>query len=84
MTTPKTYLCAALSTGWLTPLSLSVNFYLNYLDYTVRPEIMGEGFKTPFPFLIACRMMFELTAFWLGCVIFAWAVFLLRKADRLH
>ena len=83
MTKPKVYLYAALSAGWLIPLCISLNFYLNYLNYTVRPEIAGEGFKTPFPFLIACRIMFELTAFWLGCVIFAWSVFLLKKADRL-
>jgi hypothetical protein len=49
MTKPKAYLFAFLSAGWLIPLSLSVNSYLIYLNYTIRPEITGQGFKTPFP-----------------------------------
>jgi len=78
LTRLKVYILAVLSAGWLIPLWASVGAFLNYVDLTLRPEIVGTGFKTSFPFLQASRFFFAVAGIWLGCVIFAWAAFLLK------
>lgn len=78
MTRLKVYILAVLSAGWLIPLWASVGAFLNYVDLTVRPEIVGTGFKTSFPFLQASRFFFAVAAIWLACVIVAWSVFLIK------
>jgi hypothetical protein len=66
-------LVALFSAGWLIPLWVSVRTYLDFMQFEIRPAVLGHPEMNSFPFLNTSKNTFTIACVWLGMVILFWS-----------
>jgi hypothetical protein len=70
---PLAAIVALVSAGWLVPLGLGIDGYLEFWRVEARPLIAGERPLNSFPFIEFSRSCFTVAFVWLGLVIVFWS-----------
>lgn len=78
--TLKRILLVIFSVGWLLPLWLGVDVFLQFLQIEALPRWRGEQPINSFPFLSFVSNMFTTACIWLAATISIWSWLLSRTA----